>query len=232
VPAATVTIQGTAADARGVGTVEVAIRDVAANRWWDATIASWGTTKVYNLSMVVGASITSVTWQFGFIGEVRGKTYSAELRVTDTSGNRIATPAPTRTFKIQGNGPPPPPDDVTAPTAAISIPTVNQAVPFGPIAMSGSAADNASGVATVQIAIRDRVTLQWWVPGTGTWGSTVRGPVNFITTTLSSPGALATSWDYTWGAAVSGGQYQLVAKATDVAGNPTSPLPTRNFTVT
>ena len=232
VPAATVLIQGTAADNQAVGVVEVAIRDISANRWWNAAIASWGTTKIYNLSMVVGASTTNVTWQFGFVGEARGRSYSAELRVTDTSGNRIATPSPTRTFSIQGSGPPPPPGDVIAPTAAISIPTVNQAVPFGPIAMSGSASDDASGVATVEVAIRDRVTLQWWVPGTGTWGSTVRGPVNFITTTLSAPGTLATSWDYIWAAAVSGGSYQIVAKATDAAGNPTSPLPNRNFTVT
>jgi DNA-binding beta-propeller fold protein YncE len=232
VPASTVNIQGTATDNVGVGTVEVAIKDIAANRWWDATIASWGTTKIYNLSMVVGSSMTSVTWQFGFVGEVRGKSYSTELRVTDTTGNRIATPAPTRTFTVQGNGPPPPPNDVVAPTVAIAAPTQNQAVPFGPIDMSGTAADDSSGVATVQVAIKDRVTLQWWNPVTGTWGSTVRGPVNFITTTLTAPGALATSWSYTWGAAVSGGQYQIAAKSTDAAGNPASPLPTRNFTVT
>jgi sugar lactone lactonase YvrE len=120
------------------------------------------------------------------------------------------------------------PPDSGAPSVVISLPTNNQQVPR-PVSISGTAADDISGVAGVQIAIKDRVTNRWWNPASNTWGSTVRGPGNFITTTLGSPGALSTSWSYTWNGASAAGQYSVSARATDVAGNMTDPLPSRIF---
>lgn len=100
-PGQTAILQGTAADNVGVGVVEVAIRDNSTNLWWDASIASWGTVKMFNSAAVVGLSpLTTATWRFAFVGVEHGKTYLMNLRVTDTSNNRSATPFPARTFSI------------------------------------------------------------------------------------------------------------------------------------
>jgi DNA-binding beta-propeller fold protein YncE len=99
-PGQTVILQGGAADAVGVGTVEVAIRDKVTLQWWNASIATWQTKKVWNLSAISGAQMTSVSWRFAFVGMVHGGSYSAQVRARDTSNNRTSSGLASRSFTV------------------------------------------------------------------------------------------------------------------------------------
>lgn len=67
----TVTIRGPASDDVAVAKVEVAVRNVATGKWWNATSAVWQTSKAFNLSALAGTSATSVTYRFAFVGVAR-----------------------------------------------------------------------------------------------------------------------------------------------------------------
>jgi hypothetical protein len=215
----TVILTGTASDEAAVGTVTVSIRDVATNRYWNALDAIWGTTKTWNLAGYVGSPTTNVTFSFGFVGVGVGRSYLAQTKVTDTSGN--ATIGATLPFST-GSGAPP---DTVPPTASVLTPTKDAVVPAGSVPIGGQANDNVA-VASVEIAIKDRTTGQWWNPGTGTWGS-----LRWMPAALGSPGAGATTWSAGWAGGVSGGAYFVQARAFDTAGNQDSVHPSTRFTV-
>ena len=118
--------------------------------------------------------------------------------------------------------------DTTKPGVAIAFPTKNQVLPVGPVSISGTASDDLSGVASAQIAIKDRIGGLWWDPTTSTWGTGLK----WITTVLGTPGALSTPWSYSWTAGVAGGSYFVQARATDVAGNISVAFPSTQFTLT
>jgi DNA-binding beta-propeller fold protein YncE len=99
-PAQAVVIRGTASDAVGVARVDVAVQDVATGRWWDAKTASWGATKVFSIAPVAGASSTSLTYAFSFIGVAYGGQYRVQARALDTSGNAKTTAFPAVTFSV------------------------------------------------------------------------------------------------------------------------------------
>ena len=86
-------VRGTAADAVGVVKVEVAIRDVNRNLWWNASDAVWQTARVFNLGSWSGANATNVNYAFAFVGIDRAGRYSAIAKATDTSGNSRTTAA-------------------------------------------------------------------------------------------------------------------------------------------
>lgn len=100
-PGQTAIIQGGASDNVRVATVEVAIRDNATDRWWDAVTATWSATKKWNLSMVMGnLPMSTVTWRFAFVGVEHGGSYFTQARAGDTSNNRTTSGFPSRTFSV------------------------------------------------------------------------------------------------------------------------------------
>jgi hypothetical protein len=203
----TVMVRGTAADDTAVGTVAVSVRDISTGRYWNALDAVWGTPKMWNLAGYAGASTTSVTFGFGFVGVGVGRSYVAQTRVTDTSGNSTTgVPVPFST----GTGAAP---DTVRPTGTVLVPVKDAVLPAGTVTISGQAIDDVA-VASVEIAIKDRTAGLWWNPGTGTWGSLKWMPV-----ALGSPGATATTWTAGWAGGTGGGAYFVQARVTDTAGN-------------
>ena len=219
-PAAPVTISGSATDDVGIASVFFAVKDNATNTWWDAKDEIWGP-KTWNYAAVVSPDVTSVAYAGTFTGERYGGSYMAQTEAMDTSGNTKASSSVN--FKVQGTGP----IDSTPPTVSISNPTNNQVVPAGPIQIAGSASDDVA-VATVEVAIRDRVSGLWWQPGSGTWGTTLK----WFSVPLDNPGGSSTTWSATWSDAVSGGSYRVQARSTDTSGNiSATPYPFVPFTV-
>lgn len=91
VPAAIVTITGSATDNVGLGDLEVAVHNAATNLWWDGSHSNWSGIKTWNFAAPVCSSLTSCTFSFGFVGEGFGAKYTTQVRALDTSGNTTMT---------------------------------------------------------------------------------------------------------------------------------------------
>lgn len=220
-PAETVTVTGTASDDVGIGSVYTAVRDRTSSLWWNAKEAIWGTQKTWNYAAVTSPSVTSVTWLSSFVGVKYGGSYQVQAKATDTTGNeRLGT---LTNFQSAGA----PSGDATPPTLTVTSPSNDAVMPVGAVTIGGQATDDAS-VATVEVAIRNRTTGQWWQPGTGQWGANLK----WFSVTLANPGAVSTAWSTTWSDGVAGGSYRAQARATDASGNVSaSPFPARQWTV-
>jgi hypothetical protein len=221
VPAATVTIAGVAHDNLAIGKIEVAVKNMTTGLWWSAKDATWAAAKTWNIGPWSGTT-TDPSHAFSFVGVSYSTQYQVQAKATDTSGNTgVST-----NVKFTTSGPAT--TDTMAPTTTISQPALDQSLPPGPVSLSGIANDDLSGIASTQIAIKDRTANLWWNPADGTWGG-----LKWITTTLANPGAVSTAWSYSWTAAVSGGSYYVQARSTDNAANVgASPFPFTRFTVT
>jgi hypothetical protein len=143
----------------------------------------------------------------------------AQAKVTDTSGN--ATISSTLPFST-GSGAPP---DTVRPTATVLTPQKDAVVPLGTVTIGGQANDDVA-VASVEIAIKDRTTGQWWDPGTGTWGS-----LKWMPSALGSPGAAATTWSAGWAGGEHGGSYFVQSRVADAVGNQDMAHSSTRFTV-
>ena len=82
--------------------------------------------------------------------------------------------------------------------------------------LSGTTADNVSGVQSEQVSILDVTTGKYWT-GTGFTSSTEI----FVTASLANPGAVSTTWSVPFAGSnfASDGTYRIHAVATDAAGN-------------
>ena len=221
VPAANVLVSGSVSDNTGIAKAEVAVKNLSTSLWWSAKNATWVAAKTWNLSPWWG-SVATPSYAFSFVGAVYSTQYQVQSRATDASGRTGLS----SNVKFWTAGPAT--SDSTPPTTTIGSPTIDQALPLGPVTLSGISNDDLSGIATVQIAIKDRTANVWWDSNTSTWGS-----FKWITTSLLSPGAVSTGWTYTWSAAASGGSYYVQARATDNASNTAiSPYSFTRFTTT
>jgi DNA-binding beta-propeller fold protein YncE len=223
VPGGVVQIAGTATDNAGFGVakVDVAVQDVATGLWWASKTASWTATKTWNQAATAGATTTSMTWTYPFVGAVYDGGYSAEVRAVDVSSIHSAT-NPTVAFTTGG-----PAGDRLPPQTSVTAPAWDAALPAGPVQIRGSAGDNV-GVAVVEVAIQDRNTSRWFNPGTGSFAT----QQTWIPTTLAAPGALETTWSATFaGAAAGTGSYVAIARGRDAAGNVETDAPYTRFTV-
>ncbi|HYJ61877.1 MAG TPA: 6-bladed beta-propeller [Actinomycetota bacterium] len=204
----TVTLAGAAGDNVGIASVFTSVRDRSTNKWWNANDAIWGATRTWNYAAVNAPTPTGGTYTSSFISVRYGGLYQAQSKVTDTTGNMKLSGQVN--FSVGTGGP----QDNVAPTLTVSQPSKDSTVPAGSVNIAGHANDNA-GVATVEIAIRNRVTLQWWQPGTGTWGANLK----WFSVALGSPGATSTTWSAPWNDAVPGGSYRVQGRAIDTSGN-------------
>ncbi len=98
VPAATVTISGTATDNVGLGDLEVAVHNSATNLWWDGGHSAWVNARIWNFAAPVCNSLTSCSFTFAFVGETYSGTYGAQVRALDTTGT--ATMSGTVVFTV------------------------------------------------------------------------------------------------------------------------------------
>lgn len=223
VPAEMIHVQGTATDDTQLGTVEVAVQDRVSKKWWNAKSANWSSTKAWNLSLVSGPSLTSATYDFPFNGVDYGGSYYIQARATDAKGNRMTTGLPSVKVTAASSQS----SDTVEPDTTLSYPALDQASVPSPVAIAGGASDNV-GVASAEVAIKDRNSGLWWDAGTSSWGAAQK----WGAATLASPGASTSNWTYSFDAAASGGtgSYYVTARAKDAAGNVDSTKPFTRFT--
>lgn len=103
-----------------------------------------------------------------------------------------------------------PPADTQPPDTSVTRPS--GWVPANPLRITGTAVDDASGVAGVRVSIRNTGTGQWW-HADGTWGAFAS-----YDATLSPVGALDVSWQFAWTAPA--GTFAVTAVAYDRSTNP------------
>ncbi|MGZ6545854.1 MAG: sulfatase-like hydrolase/transferase [Actinomycetota bacterium] len=139
---------------------------------------------------------------------------AAQLAVLKAASPTPPSPTPT----------PPPPPDTSPPTLTITSPRSNQVFVAGAIHITGTAVD-ATGVASVNVAIQDLLTKKW-LHSNGTWGGYFQFP-----TTLTSAGATSTPFGLT-SFPLAPGSYGTQFRAIDTLGHAiASNYPWRAFTV-
>lgn len=211
-PTGPVSITGGATDDTSVGGVKLTIQDTATSQYWNGS--AWSAAAATVNATLATPNTTSSTWSYSFNSGTAGS-YTVSAAATDASNNADATPAAVG-FTTVGAA------DTVAPDGTLTVPAVNQVFPLGPVAMSGTATDNA-GVGGVKVAIRNNATMQWW-NGTG-WGA-----FQYVNTTVDTPGGTSTGWSYTFNAPAAGA-YGVMVQAVDNAGNVDPTKPWRAFTV-
>jgi tripartite motif-containing protein 71 len=115
--------------------------------------------------------------------------------------------------------------DLAPPDTVLNTPSAAQVLPFGPVAITGTATDDV-GVTAVRVAIKKQGVNEYW-DGTA-W---VAGMRWLDGATLSNPGTTSTSWSYTW-SPPSTGAFNVTAAALDGSGKlDPAPRPARNFSL-
>ena len=102
--------------------------------------------------------------------------------------------------------------DFVAPTTVIDSPVASDVLVAGPVVLSGTATDDASGISRVRISVRDRDTLLW-LQADGTFGTDFA----LVEATLLNPGGLTTGWTLDVDLPV--GRYAMTARSDDAVGN-------------
>ena len=205
------TLAGTAADATStVQTVKLSIQDttVGGSSCWDGTdTAGHFTSACPNYVNVTGTTAWTKTLSAGSL--VDGHAYTATVQTTDNATNaNTNNNAATSNFVY----------DNTAPTAAVTFPasgTHYNSTGWGSGTLSGTAADAASTVASVQISIqKDGGASACW-DGTDAAGHFTSACPNYVNV------AGTTAWSKTLsaGSLVNGSNYVLTVKTTDNATN-------------
>ncbi|MCP3856164.1 MAG: hypothetical protein GY698_15730 [Actinomycetia bacterium] len=113
--------------------------------------------------------------------------------------------------------------DIEDPTAAFLAPGAGDLVQ-GPVTLTGSASDDTT-IDRVTLEVRDKATGNW-VRSDGTLGLWDR-----LDATLASPGAASTDWSYALPVDLGSGDWQVWARAWDLAGNNTDPAPFMVFEI-
>ncbi len=222
-PAGVVTLAGTATDDVGVASVEVALLDSNTGQWWNPGTGTWGAFTWFAAS-APGTPATSVNWSYEFDEPAVGGSgrYWTKARSFDTSGTESTT-QPSTKFEIgAASGPP---DTTFTQPARLSTQTSN-------IVTLGGAATDESAVAAVEVALKDRITGQWWNPASGTWGA-----FNWFAATTASPGSPTSNWTRAFDAAAArtaggSGDYWAQARAVDSTGGVDPTPPNTRFLVT
>ncbi len=212
-----VTIAGTYSDADRVAKVEVAIQDRTTKLWWDTSLATWKTTRSYNMTMMTG-SPSSGTWKAPIVTFTRGQKYFAQVRGVDASGN-VSALGPQVNFEVASDVAP----DTVAPLLTITSPVRDATVP-SPVTIGGQVTDDRA-IGGVDVAIRDVSTNLWWQPATGTWDA----PIKWMPSTVALPGTTGSGWSLSFSAVEPGKQYFVQARTTDRAGNDVAVKPTTRF---
>jgi sugar lactone lactonase YvrE len=193
-----VALSGVASDDVGVTSVTVAIyRGVAGGQYWNGTGWQAAATTVPATLATPGALNT--TWSYSFNAPPGGVFTFAALAY-DAAANYSF--APWQPFAIA---------DAVAPTIVLTSPSPSQAFSARPVAITGTASDNV-GVGDVQIAIyRPTETGQFWN------GTAWQGAYTTVTAILATPGAITTTYTYSFNPPQAGGYFYAAAIALDTS---------------
>jgi hypothetical protein len=143
---------------------------------------------------------------------------SGNLYVADADNDRISVFSPSLA---------PITDDATRPTISVSIPTQDkQLVAASPAWIRGSVADTRA-MGTVEVAVQDRDSLQWWNAGLAKWQTAKVWNLAGVV----SGGTKSGSWSFGLVGVERGERFTAVARAIDSAGNVSAVTAGRRFTI-
>jgi hypothetical protein len=116
--------------------------------------------------------------------------------------------------------------DTAAPDVVLTTPQGNEELDGRPATLSGEASDD-TGIAAVDVAVKDQSGTLWWDPAAARWG-----PYRWTEAELTEPGATSTGWSFDFDdtAALGSGGYFVRVRARDEAGN-ASDVTGRRFTI-
>ncbi len=143
---------------------------------------------------------------------------TADVTITAASGSNGSV-ATSFTWTVEGQ------PDTVEPDSTVEDPqTGNPQLDTGPLTLSGTATDDASGVDRVRVGIRDRVGLTW-LQADGSFATAVY----LFDADLDAQGTTSTGWSLD--VTLPAGSYAVIPRAVDSAGNVESVRPWRSFTV-
>jgi hypothetical protein len=221
-PLGPVTMTGTATDNQSVGNVELSIQDLNTGAWWNPANSSWQATSSRSAIAAwtsTNAPATSVTWRYTFLGVNAGGVYLMQVKTRDFNGN--LSQITQRTFGMPGTSPPPAPPppmlDTVRPDGTVTFPAANAQLPFANVAFTGTATDDTS-VDRVLLAIK-RLSNNTWYTASGSTGFS--STFVWWEATLDSPGSTSTGWSFDWtpSSRVVPGDFRILVRAVDAAGN-------------
>lgn len=196
-------VGGSAADERGLASVEVAVRDTSTGLWWDPATATWTSGQTWGFAPWRGTP-TLAQWSWTFPGPQYGRAYHLEVRARDVD-NSVS--APVRSVDVRVDVP-----DAIAAETTLEVPTTASSADVGPVALAGTATDDR-GVASVRYAVQHVGSTRWWT------GAAWVADRTWLPATLAVPDATGTAWTATW-TPPGAGLYRIEAQASDRAGNP------------
>ncbi len=200
-PVGPVAVAGTAGDNTGVTVAQVALKNRLTGQWWNG--AGWQGGLQWIDASLASPGAASTGFSYSFTGGTAGGSYWLQARSGDAAGNW--SPNTGLRFDLSGG-------DTIKPTAALTSPGSGEVLPLGPVAVAGTAGDD-TGVTVAQVAVKNRLTGQWW-NGAG-W----QGGLQWIDASLAAPGAASTGFSYSFTGGTSGGSYWLQVRSGDAAGN-------------
>ncbi len=199
-----VTLSGTTTDDRRVGQVEVAVKDRDTGLWWNGS--GWGSFQ-WLPATVADPTQTSSSWALDLDASASSGDLWTTVRSTDLAGN-VEASRPSARFTVTLSGEDP---DVTAPDTTLGVPDGAETLDGPAVVLTGAATDDRA-VNAVEIAVKDRVTGQWW-RGDG-WGS-----FTWVDAAVEPSGASQVKWSAPLDASGTSGDLWMVARSTDAAGN-------------
>lgn len=142
----------------------------------------------------------------------------------DATGNIYVADAGNDRIQVYSTSAAAPPAETTIPVVAISTPPHLSSQDPGTVDIGGTATDD-TGVALVEIAIKDRDTDLWWNGDLSQW----RTGIAWNIASLSGPNYSAVSWTFGFVSATDGSRYYTQTRATDVFDNATLVYPWVNW---
>lgn len=219
-PDGQLTVAGTAEAESGVGSVLVAVFDENENKWWNATAATWEKVIAFNEAELDNPGGASSTWTFAYPIPFEGSSYYVQAQAVDSSGHREVI-AQQLAFTIPSLGDPPE-TEITSPVFrdVFHFPD-GQRQSFS-IDIAGTATDSGGanpGISRVNVVIRNIELGSYYCgsPGCGTSGPNSDWVDSFtrLAATLDDPGAISTSWTFSFPTFAEPHKYRIVAWAED-----------------
>ncbi len=194
-----VEVTGMVGDDSGVASVEIQVRNVTRDRYWNAKLTTWVSYGTFNPAIFEGDQAAG-TWSFTIVPAQYDEQYEVKVRAYDVHGNVRYVNG---TFTV---------DDEVAPEVTVTAPAAGATVPPSSLAVSGSVADDGL-ITGVEFGLVNGLG-EWWDPATG-WTTETWFPASTSGTTspVSFSGGLAI------GALADSGPYELRVRATDSTGN-------------
>jgi len=202
-----VVVRGRATDDRAVTTVKLTIKDRATGRYWNPTRRRWQATWLWYDTTVVQPRARTTDWTFAFdpTGTQGSGLYQAAAVAWDDQGVRDPAVA-RRRFRIEAAG--------GEPTTTITSPVDDSLVDAGPLAITGTTADDRA-VETVRVTVRDLDRGTYWNSDVGAWQATW-GRWDAV---VAAPGATSSRWTYAFDPDTAGsGRYRVTATSWDQSG--------------